>query len=264
MSPAIMDDDEVIIEDVTPNKIVKSATSDTPEIDTKSLESLMPRKMLNDRVIEFYMNHLLIRADYKLMKRIHLFSTFFYCKLKQIYRTRGCTSNQSIKRWDKNVKLFEKDFLVLPICDAAHWLLIIVCYPSKVSITDDEILVTYSKMSRQKEPCLLIFDSLHFKYMTKFTDSIRNFLATRWQYERPDEPQPHFSDRHLFKEYCAKVPKQRNLYDCGIYLLNSFENFIRSVDETVAMVREGKDLSKDWEVDTLHKRIYLKELVSGT
>ena len=34
-----------------------------------------------------------------------------------------------VKNWTRNVNIFEKDFLIVPIIKNAHWYLAIVCYP---------------------------------------------------------------------------------------------------------------------------------------
>lgn len=34
-----------------------------------------------------------------------------------------------VKTWTKNVNLFEKDFVIVPINENAHWFLAIICFP---------------------------------------------------------------------------------------------------------------------------------------
>lgn len=35
-----------------------------------------------------------------------------------------------MKRWTKNVNLFEKDFIVIPLNENSHWFLAIICFPN--------------------------------------------------------------------------------------------------------------------------------------
>lgn len=35
-----------------------------------------------------------------------------------------------VKNWTKNVNLFDKDFIIIPINEHCHWFLAIVCFPS--------------------------------------------------------------------------------------------------------------------------------------
>lgn len=37
--------------------------------------------------------------------------------------------HERVKKWTKNVNLFEKDFIVVPINENSHWFLAIICFP---------------------------------------------------------------------------------------------------------------------------------------
>lgn len=237
-----------------------------PEVDSQSRRSIEPFRMLNDTIIEFYMNYLMNQTSQYNRNRCHLFNTFFYNKLKISQKkslTNGDTSFQEMTgRWDKNVKLFDKDFLVMPICDFRHWILVIICYSSRLQnlkpIKKEDIGVK----GIEPEPCIMIFDSLGYKHMTKFTEPIRKFLNYRWQYERPNEEPCDFRDRTKFRDVEAKVPKQRNAYDCGVHLLDSFEKFLDLPLDNHLRIKTGDDLTASWSVDTRRKREKIKSLVS--
>ena len=34
------------------------------------------------------------------------------------------------KKWTKNINIFDKDFIIVPINKNAHWFLAVICYPS--------------------------------------------------------------------------------------------------------------------------------------
>ncbi len=38
-----------------------------------------------------------------------------------------------VKKWTRNINIFEKDFVVIPINKSAHWYLAIICYPSLIT-----------------------------------------------------------------------------------------------------------------------------------
>nr|XP_042138086.1 sentrin-specific protease 6 [Peromyscus maniculatus bairdii] len=69
--------------------------------------------------------------------RIHIFSSFFYKRLNQRERRNAETTNLSIqqkrhgrvKTWTRHVDIFEKDFIFVPLNEAAHWFLAVVCFP---------------------------------------------------------------------------------------------------------------------------------------
>ena len=37
-----------------------------------------------------------------------------------------------VRKWTKKVNLFEKDFVVVPINEHAHWFVCVICYPGKL------------------------------------------------------------------------------------------------------------------------------------
>lgn len=224
-----------------------------PEVDKQSIACLEPDKLLNDTVIEFYMNHI------NQHENVHLFNPFFYNKIKN---SQSC---DTYRRWDKNVRIFDKDYLVVPICDYKHWVLVIVCYPRHVPAHDDPIVIQDNEnvtSSSSTPPSLIIFDSLGYKYLSKFTNPIRVFLNERWKYERPEEESPDFLSRELLKEIVAQVPRQRNAYDCGVYLLNSFERFISNPSHNYKRIRLGDDLREDWKINHKEKRVEIKRIIT--
>ncbi|XP_071455706.1 sentrin-specific protease 6-like isoform X2 [Hetaerina americana] len=102
-------------------------------------------QFLNDVIIDFYLKYLtqscLSEVD---QSRTHVFSSFFYKRLttRPIRSARrhhplemdGSTSpaekrHARVKSWTKNVNIFEKDFIVIPINESAHWFLAIICFP---------------------------------------------------------------------------------------------------------------------------------------
>nr|XP_019585160.1 PREDICTED: sentrin-specific protease 6 isoform X6 [Rhinolophus sinicus] len=106
-------------------------------VTNEDLHCLSEGEFLNDVIIDFYLKYLVLE---KLKKedadRIHIFSSFFYKRLNQRER-RNETTNLSIqqkrhgrvKTWTRHVDIFEKDFIFVPLNEAAHWFLAVVCFP---------------------------------------------------------------------------------------------------------------------------------------
>lgn len=42
----------------------------------------------------------------------------------------GQKRHARVKNWTKNVNLFEKDFIIIPINEHCHWFLAIICFPN--------------------------------------------------------------------------------------------------------------------------------------
>ncbi|XP_032952403.1 sentrin-specific protease 6 isoform X1 [Rhinolophus ferrumequinum] len=107
-------------------------------VTNEDLHCLSEGEFLNDVIIDFYLKYLVLE---KLKKedadRIHIFSSFFYKRLNQRERRNHDTTNLSIqqkrhgrvKTWTRHVDIFEKDFIFVPLNEAAHWFLAVVCFP---------------------------------------------------------------------------------------------------------------------------------------
>lgn len=235
------------------------------ETQRRALKSLKPNRMLNDIVIDYYINYVLANHNQSSRERIHVFSSFFFSKLKKLPNLCDSDARKLVQRWDKHVKIFDKDYLVIPICECAHWTLLIICFAHRIlADSEDVIVIDHDRPRNNNPPVIFIFDSLGFKYLTKFTDSIRTFLTQRWLYERPNEERRNFTDRVKFVEINAKVPKQKNMVDCGVYILHYFEKFFSDPIRHYYRIRDGTDLSLVWSMDSFRKRSDIRKAISSS
>lgn len=95
---------------------------------------------LNDIIIDFYLTYLDNEIlTHEQRAKTHFFSTFFYNTLtntkllgtsNDVKLTAAQKRHERVKNWTKNVNIFEKDFIVVPINQQSHWFLAIICYPS--------------------------------------------------------------------------------------------------------------------------------------
>ncbi|XP_012286581.1 uncharacterized protein LOC105703068 isoform X2 [Orussus abietinus] len=111
-------------------------------INTEDYACLAEDQFLNDVIIDFYLKYLtlemLSEAD---QSRTHVFSSYFYKRLTSPH-TQAAESavplsapakrHARVQKWTKNVNIFEKDFIVIPINEHAHWFLAIICFPGLV------------------------------------------------------------------------------------------------------------------------------------
>ncbi|XP_028839908.1 sentrin-specific protease 3a isoform X2 [Denticeps clupeoides] len=79
------------------------------------LSTLYGQNWLNDQVMNMYGDLVMDAAP----ERVHFFNSFFYDKL----RTKGY---DGVKRWTKNVDIFQKKVLLIPIHLEVHWSLVCV------------------------------------------------------------------------------------------------------------------------------------------
>ncbi|XP_029705420.1 sentrin-specific protease 6 isoform X2 [Takifugu rubripes] len=108
-------------------------------VTNEDLHCLNDGEFLNDVIIDFYLKYLVLE---KLKKedalRIHIFSSFFYKRLNQRERRNVADAanlpihkrkHNRVKTWTRHVDLFQKDFIFVPINEAAHWYLAVICFP---------------------------------------------------------------------------------------------------------------------------------------
>ncbi|KAK3527581.1 hypothetical protein QTP86_026904, partial [Hemibagrus guttatus] len=84
------------------------------------LSTLYGQNWLNDQVMNMY-GDLVMDA---VPDQVYFFNSFFYDKL----RTKGY---EGVKRWTKNVDIFHKKFLLIPIHLEVHWSLVCVNIPQR-------------------------------------------------------------------------------------------------------------------------------------
>ncbi|KAL5239227.1 hypothetical protein ACI65C_006637 [Semiaphis heraclei] len=97
---------------------------------------LSPGFYMNDNLIEFYMNYMYCKLSDKDKDRTYVFNTYFYTTLtKPVNNLANPSLSQSeirhnkVKKWTKNVDIFKKDFIFVPINKYGHWFLAVICFP---------------------------------------------------------------------------------------------------------------------------------------
>ncbi|XP_076820832.1 uncharacterized protein LOC143466105 isoform X1 [Clavelina lepadiformis] len=97
-------------------------------------------EFLNDVIVDFYLKYTILELiSDEDRERSHVFSCFFYERLSQPETTKLKSApntpsmpqrrHMRVKKWTRNVDLFSKDFIFIPINDAAHWYLAVICFP---------------------------------------------------------------------------------------------------------------------------------------
>nr|XP_043607939.1 ubiquitin-like-specific protease 1D isoform X2 [Erigeron canadensis] len=216
------------------------------------MKCLDPEAWLSSAIMNYYIRYLqqLSSASENAKCNYHFFNTYFYNKLKKLDYQEG--SFHKFRKWWKNTHIFEKAYILLPIHENAHWSLVIICIPNNV----DEL-----------GPVVLHLDSLGLHDSESIFVNIKSFLKEEWSYlQKSDELlDPPIKDEIWENLGCritdrkVKVPRQRNAFDCGLFVLFYMERFIK---EAPKRLRE-EDLSmfsKEWfrpeEASNLRGKIY--------
>ena len=182
---------------------------------------LQTGQYLNDVIIDFYLNYLQcsLLTNNPMISRTYIFSIYFYSRL--ITKSRGTSAipssqlmHNNVKKWTKNVNIFQKDFIVIPINECDHWFVVIICFPN-LRLKEDMEGVT-------KRPIMIILDSLEDGLKSSVCVNLRSYLSMEWRAKMGSERE--FSVETM-PAYCPRIPQQTNLTDCGLFLLQYVESF---------------------------------------
>ncbi|EXJ60533.1 hypothetical protein A1O7_04686 [Cladophialophora yegresii CBS 114405] len=85
---------------------------------------------LNDNLILFFMRYLethMEKNNPEVYKRMHFFNTYFYEALTKNPKAKKNLNYEAVSRWTKNINLFSRDFVVVPVNENLHWYVAIIC-----------------------------------------------------------------------------------------------------------------------------------------
>ena len=96
----------------------------------EDLARLDDDEFLNDNLILFFVRYLEIHMEKnnpEVYKRMHFFNTYFYEALTKTTNGRKGLNYDAVSRWTKNINLFSRDFVVVPVNENLHWYVAIIC-----------------------------------------------------------------------------------------------------------------------------------------
>ncbi|CAN1187505.1 Ubiquitin-like-specific protease 1D [Linum perenne] len=252
------DDDDEVTETVNceDGRLDEWDDRDVVVVHYTDIECLAPESQMKSPVMNFYIRYLELQVipAKKATMNFHIFSTFFYSKLKQELSKKGNDKESLIikfRRWWKGLNLFEKSYVLIPIHEDNHWSLVIICFPERED---------------KSELFLLHLDSLRLHSSRDIFDVIKRCLREEWKCLHQDVAPPdlQMSENRIFKRLpniCSKsleVPQQDNEYDCGVFVLLFMERFIEQAPERFKQQHLGM-FGKRWfepsEADSMRRKI---------
>jgi len=214
---------------------------DSVSVSSQDYATLQHDTFLNDIIIDFYLNHLSHNVlSPELRDSVHIFSTMFYKRLLQApkknakkvadYESDPALSaaekrHSRVAGWTKNIDLFSKDMVVIPICEHDHWYLVVVIRPG---------LIVNPPKSEERivkgEPFVIVLDSVG-GMKTSAVTNIRQYFRQEWKLKKcaGEEAADKFAFTSLeMRTIRPKKPEQENGSDCGIYLLHYVDNIFQN------------------------------------
>ena len=95
-------------------------------VDFVDLERLDENQFLNDNLIDFYLKYLQHEMDPEEAKRVYVCNTHFFTKLNETQQGQKI-NYEGVKRWTRDVDIFDREYVVVPINESAHWYVAIIC-----------------------------------------------------------------------------------------------------------------------------------------
>lgn len=220
---------------------------------------LNPHEFVSDTIIDFYIKYLQSRLPEHEKKRLYFFNSFFFRKLANLGRDIAYETSslfEHMKRWTRDINIFKKDFLFIPIMQSAHWSLVIVCYPGQLF---------NEPLKLCKETLILHFDSME-GFHKGVEETIEKYLVQHWS--RTFSTGISRNDKSCnVKCIRAKVPQQRNYSDCGLFMLHYVEMFLTALQSGLSSIQVSRNwfnpedvASKRSVIQSLIKEIQLEEL----
>lgn len=93
----------------------------------------------------------------------------------------------------------------------------------------------FSTADNRNKPLIIFLDSLNSQRLNNINKKIREYLTLEWQSKKSNPsngtiPERKFTSSNL-PLVRANVPKQDNLFDCGVFLLHYIELFCRNPEK---------------------------------
>lgn len=157
-------------------------------------ETLAPKRHLNDKIVDFYIN--LIKEDSEL--KIFVFNSYFYKKLEK-------DGYDGVSSWTKKEDIFKCDMIIIPICKDHHWSLV-------VGNTSKRSLGFYDSLSKKNYRCLKRIRT----YLGREHLSHKRTEIPRWTIYRK-----------------TGIPLQLNDFDCGVFICTYAKYICNKQEETM-------------------------------
>eukprot|EP00547_Thalassionema_nitzschioides_P008249 CAMPEP_0194224716 /NCGR_PEP_ID=MMETSP0156-20130528/38017_1 /TAXON_ID=33649 /ORGANISM="Thalassionema nitzschioides, Strain L26-B" /LENGTH=1183 /DNA_ID=CAMNT_0038956397 /DNA_START=8 /DNA_END=3559 /DNA_ORIENTATION=+ len=228
--------DEQVIEEepITESKKAK-ARSHVLTIREEDAERLEFGEFLNDTLIDFWMQWTMRKED-RGRSPVHIFSSHFYSSLKN-------DGTAAVASWTakKNIDIFSKRFVFIPINESLHWSLCVVVNPSSIS-NSRQLFADESDSRYAEEPasCILFLDSLKAHKKKTVARHVRRWLNSEWK-RLKSETDDHVYTAKTMKVFSPRIPYQDNSWDCGVFVCRyAFALFMRRhVEVTVRDVHDS-------------------------
>ncbi|EQC42093.1 hypothetical protein SDRG_00934 [Saprolegnia diclina VS20] len=202
-------------------------------------------RLFNDSILDFYLSYLYDALP--LTHATYICSSFLFGTFQQARKTGLDAAHAAVTRWTKAVDLFQTKYLVVPINETGHWSVAIVCNLSRFvqatvcncSLFRPEVVCSPTictmchrprdmQQERNDNVCIVMLDSLKCHRTARITKFLREYLQLEWDTTHRDVHGPlTFNQKVLPAVVPPWIPRQTNNCDCGVFVLQYVELFLR-------------------------------------
>jgi len=183
----------------------------------EDFDRLAPREFLNDTLIDFWMKWI-SRSENSLESNLHFFTSHFFTTLME-------DSIETVTSWTakKNIDIFSKKFIFIPINEYLHWSLCVVINSSMVlnlaANSSSKLENDCREDSQSEYPVILFMDSLKAHKKVKVAKNIRRWMNSEAKRlgHIEDDGDDLFTPQSI-KLFDPKIPYQSNSWDCGVFV----------------------------------------------
>ena len=112
--------------------------------------------------------------------------------------------HKRVKRWTKNFQLFDKNLVLIPICEYSHWFMVVLVRPG------------------EEQPCMMVLDSLGGDN-TRAVDIVKKYLEIEGREKLGEKALMNLKEMKVIR---PNIPQQKNGFDCGVFLLHYAEKML--------------------------------------
>ncbi|KAF3927222.1 hypothetical protein ABW20_dc0105970 [Dactylellina cionopaga] len=214
-------------------------------LECTNLRLLDADQFLNDEVLNFHLaiiRERLLKDNPEFATKVHFFNTYLYDAFAN-QNDQGKFNYDKVKRWTKDVDIFAKELVFIPVNEKFHWFLAVVCnLPSALASAKaraenkDDLLCVEPKEDPKPTPrkgtrgpvpsskcAVIILDSMNGPHMNTLK-GVKSYLKSECSAKKGIE----LDLEDIAGLSPRKIPGQDNFSDCGIFMLHYIEKWLEN------------------------------------
>ncbi|CAE7290933.1 ulp2 [Symbiodinium natans] len=246
-------------------------------LEERDVDLLEDEQWLNDTIMDFFMRLALdVAAPSKLQEELYVAKTQFFTRLTACGAHSGEKGWENVKTWTRSVSggVASQRVLIYPVNEGnLHWCVFFVCHPHRA------IELADSSEEHPDAPRIVCLDSAWEPVPKDDQIKLLKGYLRRELFNNPlggagfklgaDGTVAAASIRawkaavtglEKMKAIDADVPKQQNVYDCGLYVLEFLLYLLRTPDQFPVL---GLESHQEWFDQSIisHRRSEMKRIV---